>query len=64
MKKPFFILLAPLMLLLHGMSCSKPKPNEWQTTVNARAIEYNTTVPVSNASVLLFAGGRIQAETG
>jgi hypothetical protein len=61
MKKPFFILL--IMLLCQIWSCSKPKPNEWQTTVNARAVEYNTTVPVSNASVLLFAGGRIQAET-
>jgi hypothetical protein len=61
MKKPFFILL--VMVLCQIWSCSKPKPNEWQTTVNARAVEYNTTVPVSNASVLLFAGGRIQAET-
>jgi hypothetical protein len=63
MKKPFFILLVPLTLLLHGMSCSKPTRNEWQTIVNARAVEYNTTVPVPNASAVLFAGNRIQAET-
>lgn len=62
MKKLFFILLVPLMLVLHGSSCSKPTRNEWQTIVNGKAVEYNTTVPVTNARVQLFAGTRTQAE--
>ncbi len=62
MKKPFLILFMLLMVLCQFWNCSKPTRNEWQTIVNGKAVEYNTTVPVTNARVQLFAGTRTQAE--
>jgi hypothetical protein len=63
MKKPFLILLVFLMVLSPFWNCSKPTRNVWQTVVNGKAVEYNTTVPVTNARVQLFAGSRTQSET-
>jgi hypothetical protein len=62
MKKTFLILGMLLMVLSPFWNCSKPTRNEWQTIVNGKAVEYNTTVPVTNANVKLFAGTRTQAE--
>jgi hypothetical protein len=60
MKKKLLVLFIPLLLLL--AHCQKNEANPWQTIVNGTAVEYNTTVPITNANVQLFAGASTQAE--
>lgn len=60
MKKKLLVLFIPLLLLL--AHCQKNEANPWQTIVNGTAVEYNTTIPVTNAKVQLFAGASTQTE--